>query len=157
MQQLGIVASMQPIHATQDMDLARVYWGDERSRHAYAWRSISRGNSLLVFGSDAPVEQPHVLAGIHAAVTRQRATGEPEGGWVPEERLCIRTALHAYTLAPAILERSAHWRGSLYPGKVADMIVLDHDPVWYAYNDPMRLLDIRVDMTVLDGEIVYER
>ena len=157
MQALGIVASMQPIHATQDMELARAYWGDERARHAYAWRSVDREGSLLVFGSDAPVEQPNVLAGIHAAVTRRRPDGEPEGGWTPQERLCIRPALHAYTLAPAMLERSDAWRGSLYPGKVADMVVLDHDPVWLAYHDPMGILDIHVDMTIFDGEIVYER
>ncbi len=154
---LGLVASMQPIHATQDMDLARAYWGEQRSRFAYAWRSIQRHQALLVFGSDAPVEQPDVIAGIHAAITRQRVSGEPEGGWVPEERLCIRPTLHAYTLAPAMLSRTAAWQGSLYPGKVADLVVLSHDPVWLAYHTPQDLLQVHVDMTVLDGEIVYER
>ena len=147
---------MQPIHATQDMPLAQKYWGD-RCRYAYAWRSIAREGALLLFGSDAPVEQPSVFAGLHAAVTRRRADGTPEGGWIPEERLCLRPALHAYTLAPALVERSDAWRGTLYPGKVADLIVLDGDPFWRAYHDPDRLLDLRVEMTFFEGEIVYRR
>ncbi len=154
--QLDVIASMQPIHATQDMPLAQKYWGD-RCRYAYAWRSIAREGALLLFGSDAPVEQPSVFAGLHAAVTRRRADGTPEGGWIPEERLCLRPALHAYTLAPALVERSDAWRGTLYPGKVADLIVLDGDPFWRAYHDPDRLLDLRVEMTFFEGEIVYRR
>ncbi len=154
--QLNLVASMQPIHATQDMLLAQKYWGD-RCRYAYAWRSIARAGAWLIFGSDAPVEQPSVFAGIHAAATRQRANGAPKGGWIPEERLCLRTILHAYTLAPAHVEGNASWRGSIYPGKVADLIVLNGDPFWRAYHDPPRLLDLRVEITYFEGEAVFRR
>ena len=154
----GLVASMQPIHATQDMDMARRYWGDERSQYAYAWRSLQRAGARLVFGSDAPVEHPNVLAGLHAALTRRRADGTPgPQGWVPRERLCLRPALHAYTLAPAIVERADTWRGSLYPGKVADLVVLSENIAAVVRDDPMRLLEIRVDMTVFDGNVVYVR
>ena len=155
--QYGIIASMQPIHATQDMDLARTYWGDERCRYAYAWRSLQRAGALLIFGSDAPVEQPSVLAGLHAALTRRRADGAPgPKGWIPEERLCPRPALHAYTLAPAIVERTHAWRGSLTVGKVADLVMLDGEIVETAYNDPDAILNMRVLMTLFEGEIVYD-
>ncbi len=153
----GLVASMQPIHATQDMALAREYWGDERSRFAYAWRSILRAGTTIVFGSDAPVERPSVLAGLHAALTRRRPDGSPSAdGWIPEERMCLRPALHAYTLAPAIVEGAANWRGSLYPGKVADLVLLSDNIVRVSREDPMALLDMRVDMTVFAGEIVHD-
>jgi len=152
--QLDVIASMQPIHATQDMFLAQRYWGD-RCRYAYAWRSIAREGTMLIFGSDAPVEQPSVIAGLHAALTRRRADGTPERGWIPEERVCTRMALHAYTLAPAQAERADDWRGSIYPGKVADLIVLNGDPFWRAYDDPQTLLDLRVEMTIFEGEVVY--
>ncbi len=152
----GVVASMQPIHATQDMDLARRYWGEERSRFAYAWRSVQRAGARLIFGSDAPVEPPSVIAGLHAALTRRRADGTPgPDGWVPQERLCLRPALHAYTLAPAIVERAAQWRGSLYPGKVADIVVLNEDIVSLAQEDPMRLLKVKVMLTIFEGHIVH--
>ncbi len=154
--QLGLVASMQPIHATQDMELARASWGETRSRFAYAWRSVQRAGARLVFGSDAPVEQPSVLAGLHAALTRRRDDGTPgEDGWIPQERMCLRPALHAYTLAPAIVEGSAAWRGSLHPGKVADLIVLSDNLVSVTWEDPMRILDMHVVMTMFNGEIVY--
>ena len=156
--QHGVVASMQPIHATQDMDLARRYWGDARSRFAYAWRSLQRAGARLIFGSDAPVEQPSVLAGYHAAITRRRADGSPgPDGWIPEERMCPRPALFAYTLAPAIVEGADTWRGSIYPGKVADLVVLSEDIIHRARTDPMGLLDVRVEMTIFEGEIVFER
>ena len=155
---LGVVASMQPFHATQDMDLARAYWGEERNRWAYPWRSLLRTGARLIFGSDAPVEPPSVLQGLHAALTRRRADGSPgPEGWIPQERLCLLQALHAYTLAPAEVEGTAHWRGSLAPGKVADLVVLSGPLLPLAREDPMALLELRVDMTIFEGEIVYQR
>lgn len=155
---LGVTASMQPIHATQDMEMARHYWGQERCRLAYAWRSVQRAGARLVFGSDAPVEQPDVLAGLHAALTRRRPDGSPHpDGWIPRERMCPLPALHAYTLAPAVLEGTHTWRGSLYPGKVADLVVLSGDILCLACEDPMALLDLRVDLTMFDGRVVYRR
>lgn len=153
----GIVASMQPIHATQDMELARRHWGEERCRFAYAWRSILRAGTVLIFGSDAPVEHPSVLAGLYAALTRRRPDGTPPApGWIPEERMCLRPALHAYTLAPALVEGAGEWRGSLYPGKVADLIVLSDNLIKVGIEDPEALLDMHVAMTVFEGEIVHE-
>lgn len=155
---LNVAASMQPIHATQDMRLAQERWGEERCRLAYAWRTVLRHGALLVFGSDAPVEQPSVLAGLHAALTRRRADGYPgREGWIPQERMCLFQALHAYTLAPAVLEGSASWRGSLAAGKVADLVVLNTALPAVVREDPMALLEVRVDMTFFEGKVVFAR
>ena len=99
--QLGIVASMQPIHCTSDMHAAGRLWG-ARSRYAYAWRSLLDSGAALAFGSDAPVETPNPFVGIHAAVTRQDEHDQPEGGWYPEERLTVEEAVRAYTEGAAL-------------------------------------------------------
>jgi predicted amidohydrolase YtcJ len=99
--ELGLVASMQPIHATSDMTMAERYWGG-RNRFAYAWRSQLQHGARLAFGSDAPVESPNPFLGLHAAVTRRRVDGSPSGeGWIPEERLRLEDALRGFTSGPA--------------------------------------------------------
>jgi len=124
---LGVVASMQPLHATSDMHAADRLWG-KRARYGYAWRSLLDAGALVAFGSDAPVETPHPFAGIHAAVTRQDSENLPEGGWYPEERLSVEEAVRAYTESAA---RSAPYlrgvTGMLTVGSVADLVVLDRD------------------------------
>lgn len=153
---LDLVASMQPIHATQDMILAQTHWGAARTRWSYAWRTLLRQGTRLVFGSDAPVEQPSVIAGLHAALTRRRADGSPQTeGWIPEERLCLYQALHAYTLAPATVEGASAWRGSIVPGKVADLVVLNAHLPSVVHRDPMALLEVRVAMTLFEGRVVF--
>ncbi len=125
---LGIMASMQPIHATSDMDMADMYWGS-RVKTSYAWKSQLDAGALLIFGSDAPVESPNPFLGLHAAVTRQRTDGTPGiVGWVPGEKLSLDEALYAYTRAP---QKAAGWDsvlGSLTPGYLADLFVLPEDP-----------------------------
>ena len=107
---LGIVASMQPLHATSDMLIAERYWG-ARCRGAYAWKSLLDAGAALAFGSDCPVEICDPLAGIHAAVTRRRADGSPGAqGWRPEQRLTVEQAVHAYTLGAAF---AAGWESDL--------------------------------------------
>jgi predicted amidohydrolase YtcJ len=149
---LGVIASMQPIHATQDMLLADKLWG-ERSAGAYAWRSVLDGGGLLAFGSDSPVEDLNVMKGIHAAVTRRRANGDPgPEGWYPEERLTVQEAVYAYTAAAAYAGGEEEIRGTLSPGKLADLVVLSRD---IFSIDPMEILDTEVLLTVFDGEPVY--
>jgi predicted amidohydrolase YtcJ len=125
--QLGVVASMQPLHATSDMHAADRLWG-ARSRHGYAWQSVLSAGGLLAFGSDAPVETPDPFLGIHAAVTRQDLDDQPPEGWYPEERLTVEQAVRAYTEGAA---RSCPYlpnvTGTLTPGSVADLLVLDRD------------------------------
>ena len=125
---LGLIASMQPYHATSDMDMAERYWG-ERVQTGYAWRSIGMGGAVLAFGSDAPVELPNPFWGIHAAITRRRHDGRPaEEGWIPGERMEMRAALDAYIEGPRIAAGQSDRFGRLTPGYLADLIVLNEDP-----------------------------
>ena len=148
---LGVVASMQPIHATQDMDQVDRLWGD-RGRYAYAFASLAATGAVLAFGSDAPVETPDPLVGVAAAVTRQRPGGDPPGGWYPEERLTIGQTLAAYTIGAAFAGGDEGRLGQLIPGARADLAIVDRDPVRTPMED---LSSIRVVATVFDGEVVY--
>jgi predicted amidohydrolase YtcJ len=149
---LGVVASMQPIHATSDMEMAERHWG-RRCDLAYAWRSVLDSGAQLAFGSDCPVETLDPLPGIHAAVTRRRLDGSPgPDGWIPAQRLTVTEAVHAYTLGAAHAAGEAHLKGSLSPGKLADVTVLSRD---IFAIEPMEILDARVSMTVFDGRIVF--
>ena len=151
--QLGIAASMQPIHATSDMLMADRYWG-RRAALSYAWRSQLDHGALLAFGSDAPVESPNPFWGIHAAVTRRRQDGTPgEAGWYPEQKLSLLEALRAYTLAPAQLAGWADRIGRLSPGYHADLLVLDQDPFECQPEDLWRIAPTK---TMLAGEWVWE-
>jgi predicted amidohydrolase YtcJ len=149
---LGVMASMQPIHCTSDMTVARRLWG-KRCRYAYAWRSILDSGTVLAFGSDTPVESMDPWAGIHAAVTRQRSDGSPKEGWFPEERITVEEAVRAYTLGSAHAAGESPLKGSIEEGKVADLIVLDRDIFDIA---PEEIPGTRVLMTILDGEVVFE-
>jgi len=126
---LGLVASMQPIHATSDMLMADRYWGP-RTRTSYAWRSLELAGTVLAFGSDAPVESPNPFWGLHAAVSRRSRDGLPSArGWIPEQRLTRESALRAFTVAPAGLAGLSGQQGVLRRGAFADLIVLDEDPL----------------------------
>ena len=152
--ELGVIASMQPIHATQDMLLADSLWG-ERSASAYTYRSLLDNGAVLAFGSDSPVEDLNVMVGIHAAVTRRRADGSPgPEGWYPEQRLTVAEAVHAYTAGAAYASGEENIMGALSPGKLADLVVLSQD---IFSIDPMAILETEVVTTMLDGEVVYGR
>jgi predicted amidohydrolase YtcJ len=149
---LGIVASMQPLHATSDMIIAQRYWG-ERCRGAYAWKSLLDAGAALAFGSDCPVEVCSPLAGIHAAVTRRRADGSPgPGGWRPEQKLSVGQAVHAYTLGAAF---AAGWEpdlGSVQVGKRADLTVLEQD---IFSIEPHEIRNAGVAATMVGGTFEY--
>lgn len=148
---LGVIASMQPIHATADRDIADRYWGS-RSRWAYAWRSLADSGAVLAFGSDAPVETPDPWRGLYAAVTRRREDEPDARPWYPEECLTLEEAVRAYTQGPAFAAGTERWQGRLEPGMVADFIVLDRDP--YA-GPPEELLRVQVLATVVGGRTVH--
>jgi predicted amidohydrolase YtcJ len=153
--QLGVTASVQPIHATSDMLMVDRHWGPERARGAYAFRSFLHSGAALVFGSDAPVEPYSPLIGIHAAVTRRRADGTPGAdGWQGAERISVAQAVDAYTRWPAYAAGEESYRGSITPGKVADLVLLSQD---IFSSDPMEILSTQVEMTVLDGQVVWRR
>lgn len=150
---LGVVASIQPIHATADIDIAERWWGD-RCRSAYAWRSLLESGAILACGSDAPVESWNPWRGIHAAVTRQRPDGYPNGGWYPEQQLTVEEALWGYTIGPALASGELAIKGTLSPGKLADIIVLDRD---LRTSDVADLHAVNTDVTILNGQVVWER
>ena len=151
---LGLIASIQPTHATTDMRWAAARLGPERLAGAYAWRSLRKAGAVLAGGSDAPIEALSPLAGVYAAVTRQDAAGNPPGGFRPEERLTVREALQLFTRGAAYAAFEERERGSLRPGALADLVVLSTDPFLAA---PKELLEITVDHTILDGTVVYAR
>lgn len=148
--QLGIIASVQPIHATQDMFMVDRSWG-RRGRYAYAFRDLLNGGARLALGSDSPVETFDPLAGIHAAVTRQRRDGTPAGGWYPDQRLTVEEAIYGYTLGAAYAGYSEHELGSIEPGKLADLTVLSHD---LTAIPPEDILNVKVERVMVDGEWV---
>jgi predicted amidohydrolase YtcJ len=153
--ELEIIASMQPIHATSDMEMADAHWGQERARGAYAWRSLLDSGARLIFGSDAPVEPFAPLVGIHAAVTRRRSDGSPgDDGWQGQERVTLAEAIDAYTYGPAYAAGEERYRGGIAPGKVADLILLRRN---LFARETMEILETSVDMTVFDGRIVWRR
>jgi hypothetical protein len=121
----GVIASMQPIHAPSDSEMADRYWG-RRTAQAYAWRTFDSLRVPLAFGSDAPVESPNPFWGLHAAVVRQRPDGTP---WHPELAVDLETALRAYTLGPALAAGMGQRQGKLSPGSLGDLIVLERDPL----------------------------
>lgn len=145
---LDIIASMQPVHATSDMEMADRYWGS-RARYSYAWRTMWDSGALVVFGSDAPVERIDPLPGIHAAVTRQRANGFPdEDGWYPQERLTMEETLYAFTKAAAITAGQKKTQGSVTPGMLADLTIFEQD---LFEVPPDELLDVGISGTIVGG------
>jgi predicted amidohydrolase YtcJ len=147
--QLKVIASMQPVHATSDMEMADKYWGG-RCAGAYAWRTQLEAGAVLAFGSDCPVENFNPFWGIHAAVTRRRADGTPgPEGWYLEQRLTVAEAVRAFTQGAAFAAQMEHRLGSLSAGKLADLIVIDRD---IFTCDPMDIRDTRVLGTMVGGE-----
>jgi predicted amidohydrolase YtcJ len=149
---LDVIASMQPIHATSDMEMADRYWG-ERNQYSYAWRTVKQTGALLAFGSDAPVDPIEPLKGIYAAVTRRRPDGSPGvEGWYPEQRLTMAETIEAFTMGAAVAGNREDRLGSIEPGKWADFTILDRD----IFNTPPdELLDVQVAGTVIGGEFKY--
>jgi predicted amidohydrolase YtcJ len=145
---LNVIASMQPVHATSDYKMADQLLG-ARARYAYAFRSLLNAGATLAFGSDCPVETLDPLAGIHAAVTRERANGEPRGGWYPEEKISVEEAVRSYIPPPPPSPAS---EGGSWSGGIADCIVLSQDIFTIP---PRQILSTRVDYTIVGGKIVY--
>ena len=151
---LKLVASMQPTHATSDMNMAEDRVGRERIAGAYAWRRFLDQGTRIAAGSDFPVEAANPFFGLHAAVTRQDHAGRPQGGWHPDQAMRLKEALRAFTLDAAYAQHAEHSLGTLEAGKHADFILVDRD---IFAIEPARLWSTVVLETWVGGKRVYAR
>lgn len=151
----GVIASVQPTHATSDMPWAEARVGPQRIKGAYAWRRLLDLTARLAGGSDFPVESEDPRLGLYAAVTRQDVSGKPRGGWRPEEKLTRAEALRLFTADNAYAEFAEGRRGKIAKGYDADLTVLERDVVSPAVPAP-DIPKTRVVLTVVGGEIVYQ-
>ncbi len=159
---LGLVAEVNPYHVSDDMRWMEERIGAERSRGAYAFRRLKDAGAVLIFGSDSPGTNAaryylSPVYGLYAAVTRQTLGGEPAAGWFPDQRLTIEESIEAYTKGPAWASFEEDLKGSVQPGKLADIAVFDTDLVQAGQADPPRLLKARVLYTFAGGRLVYQR
>lgn len=150
---LGVIASMQPTHATSDMPWAQDRLGPVRIRGAYAWQRLQGSGVKLALGSDFPVESVDPRRGLHAAVTRQDGEDRPDGGWMPDQRLSAAEALRGFTADAAWAAHDEAEVGRLAPGLRADFVILDEDPLAIPGE---QLDELHVRSTWVDGKPVYE-
>jgi predicted amidohydrolase YtcJ len=151
---LGVIAAVQPYHAIDDGKWAEKRIGAERAKTTYAFRSFLDHKVRLAFGSDWPVAPISPLEGMYAAVTRATLDGKRPGGWVPEQKVTPAEAIEAYTMGAAYAEFMEKEKGSITPGKLADLVLLSGDPLRVA---PEAIRDLRVQLTVAGGKVVYSR
>ena len=150
---LGVIASVQPYHAVDDGRWAERRIGHERAKTTYAFRTLLDHGVRLAFGSDWTVAPLNPMVGLYAAVTRATLDGKNPGGWFPEQRLTLEEALQAYTMGSAFAEFREREKGSLTPGKLADLVVLDGDLFAMAQE---KIKDAAVRYTIVGGRVVYE-
>ena len=159
---LKLVAEINPYHVSDDMRWMEERIGRERSRGAYAFRKLKDAGAVLIFGSDSPGTNAaryflNPVYGLYAAVSRQTLKGEPKEGWFPDQRLTIEEAIEAYTKGPAWASFEEDVKGTLAPGRLADLAVFDTNLVEVGKTAPARLLDAKVLYTIAGGAIVYQR
>jgi predicted amidohydrolase YtcJ len=151
---LGVIASMQPSHAISDLFFAPARLGMERLRGAYAWNSLIKSGAIICGGSDAPVERGEPMIEFYAAVTRKSTKGESHEGWHPEEAVSREQALKMFTINAAYAAFEENDKGSIEVGKLADFTVLSDDLMKIP---PPEILNTRCEMTVIGGEIVFQK
>jgi predicted amidohydrolase YtcJ len=148
-----VIASMQPFHAADDGRWCEKRIGPERSKGTYAFRSLLDSGAVLAFGSDWTVAPLNPLTGIKAAVTRQTLDGKHPNGWIPEQKITLDETLRAYTIGSAYAEFMETKKGTVAPGYLADIVMLDRD----LYKiDPSEIDKAKVLLTITDGKVVHE-
>jgi predicted amidohydrolase YtcJ len=153
---LGVMASMQPLHAYPNEDTFKAWVpsvGPERTQRAWAWHSIQAAGGVLAFGSDWPIVTLSPWPGLQNAVTRETTEGEPQGGWIPAQRISLAEAIKGYTLNAAFAGHREHTEGSLEPGKLADLIVVSQDVFKVS---ALKIADTKVLLTMVGGRVVYK-
>jgi predicted amidohydrolase YtcJ len=153
---LGVIASMQPGHAVEDMAWAEQRLGHDRINGAYAWRRLRRTGARIVLSSDLPGSDYNIFYELHAAITRRDKNLQPPGGWYPDECLTPEEALRGYTTWAAYTSFAEHDTGVLAIGRWADVTVMDVDPLAAGSDAPERLLKGSIRMTIVGGRVVSE-
>jgi predicted amidohydrolase YtcJ len=149
-----VIASMQPYHAIDDGRWLEQRVGPERAKTSYAIRSLLDAGAVVTFGSDWTVAPLDPILGIHAAVTRRTLDGRHPDGWIPEQKITVEEALRCYTVNNAWAMFAEHEVGRVAPGLLADLVVLSDDLFTIP---PDRIADVKVEMTVFGGRVIYER
>jgi predicted amidohydrolase YtcJ len=149
---LHVLASMQPYHAIDDGRWAEARLGHERARYSYAWRSFLDHGVTLAFGTDWPVAPLDPMQGVYAAITRATLDGKNPGGWIPEEKITLPEAIEAYTMGAAFAEFQETEKGSIKPGKLADMVILSEN---IFDLKPEAIRNVKVRTTIVGGKVVY--
>ncbi|HLM54525.1 MAG TPA: amidohydrolase [Pyrinomonadaceae bacterium] len=149
-----VIASMQPYHCIDDGRWAEKRIGPRRAKGTYAFRSLLDAGAVLAFGSDWTVAPLDPLQGVYAAVTRRTLDGKNPGGWVPEQKITVEEAVRAYTVGSAFAEFAENAKGTITPGKLADLVLLTED---IFKIDAASIEKVRVRVTIMDGRVVYER
>jgi predicted amidohydrolase YtcJ len=153
---LGVIASMNPPHAVEDMGWVEDRIGVRRAGLAYAWRTIRQTGARMVFSSDLPGTDYDIFYGLHSAVTRQDRQGRPAGGWHAAQRMTPEEALRGYTTWAAYSAFLEDRTGLLAPGRWADVTVMDIDPLAVGEGAPSRLLAGKIRMTIVGGKVIYQ-
>lgn len=151
---LGVIASMQPTHCISDKRFCEKRIGTERSRCAYAWRSVLNAGGSIAFGTDYQVEPLNPMEGLYAAVTRKDRLGEEGEGWFPEEKLTMEEAIELYTLGSAYAQFMENRKGMIKPGYLADIVITDRDLLSIPEDQIMKT---KADYTITGGRVVYKR
>ncbi|MGE5207873.1 MAG: amidohydrolase [Alphaproteobacteria bacterium] len=150
---LHVIASMQPYHAIDDGRWAEGRLGHDRARYSYAWRSFLDHGVTLAFGTDWPVAPLDPILGLYAAATRATLDGKNPGGWIPEEKITLPEAIEAYTMGAAFAEFQEREKGSITPGKLADMVILS-DNIFDLKPEAIR--NAKVKTTIMAGKVIYQ-
>ena len=148
-----VIASMQPYHAIDDGRWAEKRIGSERAKTTYAFRSLLDSGATLAFGTDWTVAPLNPLLSVYGAVTRRTIDGKNPNGWIPQQKITVEEALRAYTVGSAYAEFQESVKGTITPGKLADLVILSRD---IFSIDPVEIENVKVLMTIVDGRVVYE-
>ena len=152
--QQAVLADVQPGFVPSDLPFLEHRLGKTRASHAYCFKDFLKRGIPLGGSSDCPVEDYRPLKGIHAAVNRQGHDGEPRDGWLPEQKLTLREALYLYTMGSAFNAHEEALKGSITPGKLADLVILSGS---IEEIDPERIKDLTVEKTIVGGKVVFSR
>jgi predicted amidohydrolase YtcJ len=148
-----VIASMQPYHAIDDGRWAEKRIGPERAKTTYAFRSLLDSGATLAFGTDWTVAPLNPMLSIYAAVTRRTLDGKHPNGWIPDQKISLEEAIRAYTIGSAYAEFQENEKGTITPGKLADLVILSDDIFKF---DATEIQNVKVVMTIMDGRVVYE-